>query len=102
MLDGCAIQWLAAPKEVIGVDGKVTSLVCSVMELGVADTSGRRSPMDTGKTFTLEVDMIIKAAGQTPYEGLVEEVKIQNSKGKIVIEQFAQQILTVCLRAAIA
>src|SRR5215217_4085622 len=62
-LDGCNIIWLAAPKEVIGENGKTKTLVCSVMELGIADASGRRSPVDTGKTFTLEVDMIIKAAG---------------------------------------
>ena len=39
-LDGCEIIWLAAPKEVIGEDGKVTQLVCSVMKLGEPDASG--------------------------------------------------------------
>ena len=62
-LDGCNIIWLAAPKEVIGSEGKVTHLVCSKMMLGEPDASGRRSPIDTGETFILEVDMIIKAAG---------------------------------------
>jgi glutamate synthase (NADPH/NADH) small chain len=76
---------LAAPKEVLGENGKAKELVCNVMELGEPDASGRRSPVDTGKTFTLEVDMVIKAAGQMPFEDLVEEVKIQNSKGKINI-----------------
>ncbi len=82
-LDGCKIIWLAAPKEVLGENGKVKSLLCSVMELGDPDSSGRRSPVDTGKTFILEVDMVIKAAGQMPYEDLVEKFKIQNSKFKI-------------------
>ena len=86
-LDGCEIIWLAAPKEVKGETGKVKSLVCSVMKLDEPDASGRRSPVDTGETFSLEVDMVIKAAGQVPFEGLMEELKIQNSKGKMVIDE---------------
>jgi glutamate synthase (NADPH/NADH) small chain len=86
MLDGCTIKWLAAPKEVIGEGSKVKALVCSEMELGVADASGRKSPVDTGKTFTLEVDMIIKAAGQTPFKYLVDENELENSNGKIIVK----------------
>ena len=85
-LDGCEIIWLAAPKEVRGQNGKVTELICGKMELGEPDASGRRSPVDTGETFTLEVDMVIKAAGQVPFEGLVNDAKINNSKGKIVVD----------------
>jgi dihydropyrimidine dehydrogenase (NAD+) subunit PreT len=84
-LDGCEIIWLAAPKEVKG-NGKVQQLVCSKMELGDPDASGRRSPIDTGETFSLEVDMVIKAAGQVPFEELIGELKIKNSKGKITID----------------
>jgi dihydropyrimidine dehydrogenase (NAD+) subunit PreT len=86
-LDGCEIIWLAAPKEVIGEHGKVKALLCSVMELGEPDTSGRRSPVDTGKTFTLEVDMVIKAAGQMPFESLIKNYSIDHQSGKIIIKQ---------------
>ncbi|MFI5128450.1 MAG: NAD(P)-dependent oxidoreductase [Chitinophagales bacterium] len=85
-LDGCEIIWLAAPKEVKGTNGKVSQLVCSVMNLGEPDTSGRRSPVDTGKTITLEVDMVIKAAGQVPFEELIKSNGINNKYGKIVID----------------
>lgn len=91
-LDGCEIIWLAAPKEVVGENGKVKQLICSKMQLGEPDASGRRSPIDTGETFSLDVDMIIKAAGQMPFEGLVDEFKIQNSKGKINITDSATNI----------
>ncbi len=84
-LDGCNIIWLAAPKEVIGENGKIKALVCSRMQLGVADSSGRRTPVETGETFTLETDMIIKAAGQMPFKELVEQNEISNSFGKIII-----------------
>jgi glutamate synthase (NADPH/NADH) small chain len=86
-LDGCEIIWLAAPKEVKGVNGKVSQLICSVMKLGEPDISGRRSPVDTGETVTLEVDMIIKAAGQVPFEELIRKMGINNKNGKIVIDE---------------
>lgn len=92
MLDGCIIKWLAAPKEIIGLDNKITQLICSEMELGVADASGRKSPVDTGKTFSLEVDMIIKAAGQTPFKELVDQNDLQNTSGKIVVKDNATNI----------
>ena len=86
-LDGCEIIWLAAPKEVRGINGKVSQLVCSIMKLGEPDISGRRSPVDTGETITLDVDMIIKAAGQVPFEELVKSNGINNKNGKIVIDE---------------
>jgi glutamate synthase (NADPH/NADH) small chain len=85
-LDGCEIIWLAAPKEIIGSNGKVSQLVCSIMKLGEPDISGRCSPVDTGETFTLEVDMVIKAAGQVPFEELIKNIGINNKYGKIVID----------------
>ena len=91
-LDGCIIHWLAAPKEIVGRDGRVTTLICSIMELGVPDTSGRRAPIDTGKTFTLEVDMIIKAAGQMPFKDLIDNNDLQNSNGKILVNKNATNI----------
>lgn len=85
-LDGCEIIWLAAPKEVKGTNGKVSQLVCSVMQLGEPDASGRHLPVDTGQTLTLDVDMVIKAAGQVPFEELVKSSGVNNNKGKIVID----------------
>lgn len=97
-LDGCDFIWLASPKEIKGTPrvsgsdgqavggGKVQQLICSKMKLGEPDASGRRSPIDTGETFSFAVDMVIKAAGQTPFEELIHKLKIKNSKGKIVID----------------
>ncbi len=85
-LDGCSFLWLSNPKEILGENGKVKNLVCSKMKLGEPDASGRRSPVDTGETFTIEVDMVIKAAGQIPFEGLVNNSKLDNKVGKIKID----------------
>lgn len=95
MLDGCKIIWLAAPKEIKGINGKVNELVCHIMKLGEPDASGRRSPVETGQTFSLAVDMVIKAAGQMPFESLVKENNIQHSKGKIIIRESATNLLGV-------
>ena len=84
-LDGCNIIWLAAPKEAIGIDGKLTHLLCDQMRLGEPDASGRRIPIGAGETFTLEVDMIIKAAGQMPFTDLVTENNLDNQYGKVLI-----------------
>jgi dihydropyrimidine dehydrogenase (NAD+) subunit PreT len=92
MLDGCKIIWLAAPKELIGTDGKVSQIICNVMKLGEPDASGRRSPAETGETFSLDADMVIKAAGQMPFEELINANQLQNKNGKIKIENSATNI----------
>jgi len=84
-LDGCDVRWLAAPKTILGKDDKVSGIICNIMELGLPDHSGRRSPVETGKTVTLEVDMIIKATGQTPFTQLVNESGVKNFNGKILL-----------------
>ncbi|RRA98920.1 NAD(P)-dependent oxidoreductase [Larkinella rosea] len=85
-LDGCRIVWLAAPQEIVGQNGQVTQLICNRMRLGEPDASGRRSPVETGETITLDVDMVIKAAGQMPFEELVSINQLENRKGKITID----------------
>jgi glutamate synthase (NADPH/NADH) small chain len=94
-LDGCNIIWLAAPKEIKGVDGKVTQLICETMKLGEPDASGRRSPVSTGETIVLNVDMVIKAAGQMPYEELVNSNQLENKNGKVAINNSATNITGV-------
>jgi glutamate synthase (NADPH/NADH) small chain len=83
-LDGCRILWLAAPKIILGAGARVSALVCSLMQLGEPDASGRRAPVDTGETITLEVDMVIKAAGQIPFTSLVQSSGLENVNGKII------------------
>ena len=84
-LDGCRMVWLAAPKEVINSDGKVTGLVCDVMKLGAPDHTGKPAPIPTGETITLVADMIIKATGQSPFGELVDFYGMNNTKGRVII-----------------
>ena len=94
-IDGCNIIWLAAPKEVIGTDGKVTSLVAEKMKLGEPDAGGRRSPVPTGETFSINVDMVIKAAGQTPFQQLIEQNNLDHSNGKIKVNNTTTNLKAV-------
>ncbi len=94
-LDGCNIIWLASPKEIVGENGKVTQLICETMQLGEPDTSGRRSSVPTGETFTLEVDMVIKAAGQMPFEEIITNYNVGNNNGKVIIVNQATNLTGV-------
>jgi len=85
-LDGCVIKWLASPKKVIGVNGKVSQLECNCMKLGEPDSSGRRSPIETGESIILDVDMVIKATGQIPFNELVNSNALKNKSGKLDID----------------
>ena len=91
-LDGCEVIWLASPKQVIGANGKLTHLECNLMQLGEPDASGRRSPVQTNETITLEVDMVIKAAGQMPFADLISSNHLSNSGGKVSINNSATNI----------
>jgi glutamate synthase (NADPH/NADH) small chain len=84
-LDGCSFVWLASPKEIISENGKVKQLLCSKMKLGEVDASGRKSPVATDETITLEVDMVIKAAGQIPFLDVVQKAGLENKDGKVVL-----------------
>lgn len=65
--EGIRVRELRAPSEFLG-DGKtnfVTHAVLDVNELGPADPSGRRSPVKTGQTERVPVDLVIMALGNT-------------------------------------
>jgi glutamate synthase (NADPH/NADH) small chain len=85
-LDGCKILWLAAPKEILGLDGKVNGLVCDVMALNPGTPGERKSPEPTGNTIQLDVDMVIKATGQLPFEILINENEFVNNNGRLLVD----------------
>ena len=66
--EGLVCKFLAAPLRFIGDEkGWVKAMECQCMELGPPDASGRRRPIPIkGSEFTMEVDTVIIAIGQTP------------------------------------
>lgn len=64
--EGVKINYLTNPTKILGKDGKVASMECIKMKLGEPDASGRRRPIPIeGSEFTLELDQVIMAIGQT-------------------------------------
>jgi len=64
--EGVKLHILAAPARVLSQDGRLTGIECIRMELGEPDASGRRRPIPVkGSEFTMDVDNVIMAIGQT-------------------------------------
>ncbi len=70
--EGVNLVELAAPVE--QKDGK---LVCSKMQLGEPDASGRRSPVATGETFEIPCDLVLSAIGEKVDAKLMAENGIE-------------------------
>ncbi|MGC9336360.1 MAG: FAD-dependent oxidoreductase, partial [Anaerolineae bacterium] len=66
--EGIPIEYLVSPVRVLGNEqGYVAALECVRMKLGEPDASGRRRPVPiAGSEFTLDVDMVVPAIGQSP------------------------------------
>jgi len=66
--EGVPIEFLVSPVRILGNEqGRVVALECVHMKLGEPDHTGRRRPVPiAGSEFTLEVDMVVPAIGQSP------------------------------------
>lgn len=65
--EGIIFKLLNNPTKILGEGGYVNAMECIRMELGEPDDSGRRRPVAVeGSEFTLDVETVIIAIGQTP------------------------------------
>ena len=66
--EGIDFKLLNNPVRILGdEDGRVSGIECVQMELGEPDASGRRRPIEKeGSNFTLEVDCVVMAIGNSP------------------------------------
>jgi len=66
--EGIELKELRAPREFVGDDKThfVTHSLLDVIALGAPDASGRRSPVSTGESESMAVDLVIMALGNTP------------------------------------
>jgi len=85
--DGVEFRWLTQPTKIVTNEhGKVSALECVRMELGEPDESGRRRPVEVPDSeFTIEVDAVIKAIGQSRYVSLIEELGLEHNRGIVKI-----------------
>jgi len=79
-MEGVKLTFLVAPKRIIAEKGRISKVECIRMELGPPDASGRRRPIPIeGSEFTIEVDNLIAAIGQTPDLEFVKEIGLELS-----------------------
>ena len=86
--DGVEFRWLTAPVKIVGDEnGGVKAIECIKMELGAPGEDGRRRPVTmAGSEFTLEVDAVIKAIGQSRYVELLEQFGLEHQGGVVKID----------------
>lgn len=72
--EGVILQYLAAPIEILGKDGKVSGMKCIKMELGEPDASGRRRPVPIeGSEYVIDAETIVPALSQGVDLSFLEE-----------------------------
>ena len=89
--EGVIFRFLTQPVRIIGDNkGFVKGLECIKMELGEPDESGRKRPVPIkGSNFTLDVDTVIIAIGQSPnplLPRLTKDLKT-NKNGTIAVDE---------------
>ena len=87
--EGIEINYLTQPVKILEKDGRVAGVECIRMELGEPDASGRRRPVPIqGSEFTVDIDCIMPAIGQSPKTSSIEGLGLQLSKsGTIVVDE---------------
>ncbi|MDO8746483.1 MAG: FAD-dependent oxidoreductase, partial [Thermodesulfovibrionales bacterium] len=84
--EGIDIQFLSAPTRVLTQNGKLAGIEAVRMELGEVDASGRRRPVPVqGSEFTIELDALIKAIGETPDPAFLKEQGFDLSKRNTIL-----------------
>jgi len=89
---GVKIEFLVAPKKILGEDEKVSAIECVRMQLGDLDETGRRKPVPIEDSeFTRETDMVILGIGQMPdLEFLPKEIEL-NENGTVWVNPITME-----------
>ncbi|NOZ03108.1 MAG: FAD-dependent oxidoreductase [FCB group bacterium] len=87
--EGIKIHYLAAPKQILGRNGRVTGLECLKVKLGEPDASGRRRPVPIkGSEFIVEADTIISAISQKPDLSFLGSEELETtSRGTLQVDE---------------
>ena len=87
--EGLEIEFLVAPLEIVGKNGRVSALKLQRCELGEPDASGRRRPVPIkGKTTEIEADTVVFAIGQDMVCDFLEGCEgVSVEKGQIRIDR---------------
>ena len=90
--EGVKLHLLAAPIKVLTGNNKVTGIRCVRMELGEPDDSGRRRPIPIkGSEFTVAVDSVVMAIGQTANRAMLPNELEYTDSGTIRVDPVTLQ-----------
>jgi dihydropyrimidine dehydrogenase (NAD+) subunit PreT len=74
--DGVNFLWQTQPIRILGEKGAVTGIECVRTRLGEPDARGRRVPRPIpDSSFTIAVDMVVRAVGQRPVTQFLRAVR---------------------------
>jgi len=95
--EGAQFHFLTAPVRIVEENGRAAGVECIKMELGEADSSGRRRPVPVeGSEFVIRVDTVIAAIGQSlamPQLNTGTSPSL-NSRGNIEVDKETMQTST--------
>jgi len=87
--EGVRINYLVAPKRILGQGGRVKALECIKMALGEPDETGRRAPKPIeGSEFNGPIDSVIMAIGEAPDLSFVPKDIEINEDNTVAVEPF--------------
>jgi NADPH-dependent glutamate synthase beta subunit-like oxidoreductase len=87
--DGVKIEFLVAPKRIIGKKGKVAGIECVKNELSEWDESGRRSPVAIADSeFKIDTNYVIVAIGQYPNTVFLPDSVDVNKNQTVAVDPF--------------
>ncbi len=91
-LEGIKLYVLATPASVLTEGGRLTGIQCTRMELGEPDASGRRRPLPVKDSeFTIDVDSVIMAIGQTIDKSQLPEELEYTGWGTVTVDPITLQ-----------
>jgi NADPH-dependent glutamate synthase beta subunit-like oxidoreductase/Pyruvate/2-oxoacid:ferredoxin oxidoreductase delta subunit len=75
ILEGVAMEFLAAPVEVVRVEGEIQKVTARRMKLGDPEADGRRRPVPIPDSeFSVDADTVIAAVSQVPDSGALQQL----------------------------
>jgi len=88
--EGVRFRFMVVPTKILGEGGKAAQMLCAQLRPGEFDSSGRRRPVPVeGQEFTVDIDSVIVAVGQTTdLSFFTNEGEVSTTKfGTIIVDE---------------
>ncbi len=90
--EGVKIEFLVAPLKILEKERKAAGLECIKMKLGELDETGRKKPIPVeGSEFSLELDMVIGAIGETTETAFLHKKVEVDKSNRILVNPITME-----------